>query len=84
MFGIPFIDSGGIGVAGKPLFGFPQHIEQFCVFGCTFEFGLCLSFAQPCQSGSAVGIQYPRQVMLFEIRQAQDDGEELTDVVGPL
>ena len=82
--GVPLVYGGRPGVIVQPHFRFPHHVEEVLVGGIPFYFGLAAFLAQPCQSGDAISIDDPIEVIFLDIRESEDERQELADVVRAL
>lgn len=58
--------------------------QQVLVCGTPFELTLAFLLPHPGQRGNAVGIDRPGEVVLLEVREAEDEGEELANVIRTL
>ena len=81
---IPLINGGCPGVIMQPHLRFPNHKKEVLIGRIPLHFGLASFGAQPCERGDAIGINDPIEIILFDIREPENECQELTDVIRAL
>lgn len=82
MLGVPLEDAGGPYIVMKPLLAGTDHPEDLGIGTVLFELGLTLLLADPGLSRLAIRIEDPREVVLLEVRETEDDSQKFADVIG--